>query len=200
MSNILIAIEGIDGSGKTTVARYVNDFLRSKGISTFLLESGKLPKDSIVSQIKQITHNPSNKDLTYKTETLLYLARLAQRTVEYIVPALQENKIVIVDRFIMSVLVLACYGRNQDKSVLSNMIKFAIGDIDFDFLILCDINEDNAVKRIYGKNEPLSRKELEGKKYAVKFLLENIAKKLDFQEFILISLDMDLPRTSADHE
>ena len=158
----LIAVEGIDGSGKTTVAQHIDEFLRRKNLNTSLIESGGMPGKSIVSQIKRITHNFENKDMTWTTETFLYLARLAQRVDEYIRPLLDNKSIVIVDRFTMSVLVLAHYARGQPRDLMIQMLNFAIRKINADLTILCDLEPSVALTRITSSGEPPSRKESEG--------------------------------------
>jgi len=158
----VIVFEGIDSSGKTTIARYIEKILKGRNINTFLLESGGLAEDSIVAQIKKITHSPENKDLAETAETLLYLGRLAQRVQEYVIPALRENKIVLVDRFTMSVLVLAHYGRLQEREFILNIINFSTQGIKPTFTILCDLKEKTATERMLAVGKPLSRKESEG--------------------------------------
>ena len=160
--SIIIAIEGIDGSGKTTVAKYISKYLKGKNCDVFLLESGGLPANSIVTQIKKITHNPENKNLSPITETFLYASRLAQRIREYIIPVIEENRIIVVDRFLMSVLVLAIYGRKQPRELIFEVIKLATQGVKPNFTILCDLNANIAIQRIRNTSISLSRKESEG--------------------------------------
>ena len=160
-SGSLIAFEGIDGSGKSTVARHIHQYLRERGIITCFIESGGMPEQSIVTQVKKITQDPKNENMAWTTETLLYLASLAQRVKEYAFPSLQQGKIVLADRFTMSILVLAHYARGLERNSVQHMINFSTQGICPNLTILCDIKVSEAMKR-QAKGKILSRKEKEG--------------------------------------
>ena len=157
----LVAFEGIDGSGKTTLARHVDKLLRERGLLTFFVGSGHLPSKSIVMQIKRITHSPNNHQMCQITETFLYLASLAQRTEQYVIPHLEEGKVVLADRFAMSVLVLAHYARRLPKDTVSKMIGLATREINPNLTVLCDIEVSVAEERKKSVSSQ-SRKEREG--------------------------------------
>jgi len=157
----LVAFEGIDGSGKTTLASRVDELLQEQGWSTFFVGSGCMPSESIVMQIKSITHNPDNCHMCHTTETFLYLASLAQRTEEYIIPHLEKGKVVLADRFTMSVFVLAHYARHLPRDIVSRMVCLATRELTPNLTLLCDIEVSEAEKRKKSASST-SRKEREG--------------------------------------
>ena len=97
----LIAIEGIDGSGKTTLTKIIQERLVNEGKDVFALPSGGFDSKEVEAQLRKIVIT-ENSGVTKNTETLIYFASLAQKVEQYILPALYADKIVIVDRFILS--------------------------------------------------------------------------------------------------
>ncbi|RLI73911.1 dTMP kinase [Archaeoglobales archaeon] len=95
---MLIAIEGIDGSGKTTIANYLKDELEKEGFKVVVL---KEPTNSVYGQrIKQSLNN--RLDVNEELE-LFWLDR--KHDVENnILPALENNYIVIMDRYYFSTI------------------------------------------------------------------------------------------------
>lgn len=158
---MLIAIEGIDGSGKTTLLKILESYFQKKGISVFALPSGGFSPLDVEAQIRKIVV-AENSNISKETETLLYISGLAQKVGQYVEPALKGNMVVIVDRFILSTLVLVCCMNGLDKSFAENILKFASKGLKPDFTFLCDIDEDIAYSRMISRGQPLSRREKKG--------------------------------------
>ena len=97
--NVLIAVDGIDGSGKTTVVNILNSIMAEKGYPTKSLritQSGTIAK--AVSKFCVDTQKRRDK----KDETI-FLAALQSSTIEECVfPALEEGSHVIIDRWLPS--------------------------------------------------------------------------------------------------
>ena len=92
-----LTFEGPDGSGKTTQARVLAERLRSAGLD--VLETAEPGGTPIGQQIRRILLDPINHDLRPTTELLLMFAARAQNVEQWILPALEEGKIVVCDRF-----------------------------------------------------------------------------------------------------
>ena len=72
MKGLFITFEGLDGSGKTTQIRILYDFLKEKGLDVVLTrEPGGT---EIGAKIRNILLNKENKGMSFRTETLLFLA------------------------------------------------------------------------------------------------------------------------------
>ncbi len=95
---MLIAIEGIDGSGKTTVAKYLRDKLGEMGYPVVLLRE---PTDS---EWGKKLKNTYNSRLTPEEELDLFLKDRKFDAENNIIPALKDNKIVIMDRYYFSTI------------------------------------------------------------------------------------------------
>ncbi|RLI77936.1 dTMP kinase [Archaeoglobales archaeon] len=95
---MLIAIEGIDGSGKTTIANYLKDELEKEGFKVVVL---KEPTNSVYGQrIKQSLNNR----LDVNEELELFLLDRKHDVENNILPALENNYIVIMDRYYFSTI------------------------------------------------------------------------------------------------
>lgn len=93
---LLLTFEGIDGSGKSTQARLLDDALQAEGYETLLVRE---PGGTDVSErIRSILLDP-NLNVHRMAELLLFSAARAQLVAERIRPALEDGCIVICDRF-----------------------------------------------------------------------------------------------------
>ena len=118
-----ITIEGNDGSGKSTVIEGLKKVFNERGIDTvFTREPGG---SAIAEQIRQIILDPNNTAMDDKTEALLYAASRRQHLTETVIPALEQNKLVICDRFIDSSLAYQGHARGIGIEEVYNMNMFA---------------------------------------------------------------------------
>lgn len=105
---VLLTFEGIDGSGKSTQARLLTEYLEEEGYEPLLVREPGGPEVS--ERIRSVLLDPS-LDVQPITEMLLFSAARAQLVAEHIRPALQEGRIVICDRFYDSTTAYQGYGR-----------------------------------------------------------------------------------------
>lgn len=93
---LLLTFEGIDGSGKSTQARRLNDRLQDQGYDTLLVrEPGGTP---FAEQVRSLLLD-SSYNIQAVAELLLFSAARAQLVAERIQPALEAGRIVLCDRF-----------------------------------------------------------------------------------------------------
>ena len=98
--SLFISFEGIDGCGKSTQIRLLNEYLKGKGYDVLLTRE---PGGSVISEkIRAMLLDKANSDMTDVTEALLYAAARDQLVNTVIIPALEEGKIVLCDRFVDS--------------------------------------------------------------------------------------------------
>lgn len=91
----LIVFEGIDGSGKTTQAKFLVEYLQKNAIDVIFTEwAGSRNVGEYIKKMRKdkIEVNP-------KSFSLLYAADFAERLEEVINPALSSGKTVICDRY-----------------------------------------------------------------------------------------------------
>ncbi len=155
---IFISFEGIEGTGKTTQARLLSERLVEKGYEVILTQE---PGGTVIgNRIREILLLPEHKEMSYMTELLLYNAARAQHLSEKIIPALNEGKVVITDRFTDSTVAYQGYGRGIDISLVMSIDSIATGGIKPHLTILFDLDVEVGLKRNRGINK-VDRLELE---------------------------------------
>jgi len=120
MDALFITFEGVEGAGKTTLARWLSERLRQEGIPNWLTYEPWEPR------LREVLLEHS--DLRREEEVLLFLADRAIHT-RHIRVALAEGKTVICDRYADSTLVYQGYARGLDIDWVRQMNQFATGGL-----------------------------------------------------------------------
>jgi len=102
----LIAFEGVDGAGKSTVIKRVAERLRESGQTVFMPRTGKEHSSRPTRMIRRLTRDRRNLAMDGRTEMLLYCAREAQVLSELVRPALARGETVLMDRSVLTAVVL----------------------------------------------------------------------------------------------
>jgi len=137
----LIAVEGVDASGKSTQARLLAESLGA--VSTF-----QFGATEVGAVIRRMLLDPDNDALDDRTEALLIVADKAQHVSEIVGPALRAGRDVVTDRFTASTLAYQGYGRGLDLAELRTMMHFATGGIEPDLNLLLDVPLELATRRL----------------------------------------------------
>ena len=143
--NIFISFEGVEGSGKSTQVGLLSSKLREQGKEIVVVREPGGTR--IGEQIREITHNRENVDLTAVSESYLMASSRAQLVREIIHPALLSGKIVIADRFIDSSLAYQGFGRQLGEEVIWNLNKLAIDDVMPNLTLFLDVSPEIGFKR-----------------------------------------------------
>ncbi len=142
---LFITFEGLEGCGKTTQAKMLFDFLIKQKIpSIYTKEPGGT---KIGDKIRKILLDQKNDGMDYKTEMLLFLASRAENVRLIILPALEEGKIVISDRFYDSTTAYQGCGRGIDLEIIKNLNSLVVGKAIPDLTFILDIDPYEGLKR-----------------------------------------------------
>ncbi|MFA5602505.1 MAG: dTMP kinase [Bacilli bacterium] len=150
-----IVFEGGEGSGKTTIANKMKDQLEKEGYE--VLYSREPGGVKIAEEIRNIILDKNNTELEKRTEALLFAAARRQHLVEKVIPALNEGKIVICDRFIHSSLVYQGIARGIGIEEVYDVNLFAIDDCLPDIVICLDIDPEIGLQRASERPEENNR-------------------------------------------
>jgi len=143
---LFIVFEGCDGSGKTTISQGVYNKLLELGFPViYTREPGGI---DISEQIRDIILDPKNITMDNRTEALLYAASRRQHLIEKVLPAIEDNKIVICDRFVYSSLVYQGYAREIGIDEVWKINDFAIEGRLPSRTIFLDIKPEVGLARI----------------------------------------------------
>lgn len=164
---MFITFEGGDGAGKSTVINKVYEELVKKNLSCMITrEPGGI---DIAEQIREVILNVKNTKMDARTEALLYAAARRQHLAEKVIPALEEGKIVLCDRFLHSSLAYQGYARGLGIEEVYEINKFAIDSYMPDLVILFDIEPKLGLERINkNKGREINRLDKENMDFMIK--------------------------------
>jgi len=133
----LITLEGIEGSGKTTQLLRLKEHLQNCGHQVAVTrEPGGC---RIADAIRTLLLDPGNDSIVPQAELLLYSAARAQHVAEFILPALEQGKIVVCDRFADATTVYQGVGRGLDMAQIEAVNRFASERLTPDLTLLLDV-------------------------------------------------------------
>ena len=143
---MLITIEGVDGAGKTTLARALAGRLGAE----LLREPGGV---RLSERIRELVTDPA-LEVDPRAEALLYAAARAQLVAERVRPLLGEGRTVVLDRFVDSSLAYQGAGRGLGIEAVRAMNTVGVTP-DVTFLLRIDPAEARA--RLGGQPDRLER-------------------------------------------
>ncbi len=136
----LIALEGIDGCGKSTQAKLLAD--RLGALLTFE------PGATILGQsLRRLLLDTDQAPVSERAEALLMAADRAQHLAEVVVPALDAGAWVVTDRYAASTLAYQGFGRGIDRGELATLIEWATRGLAPDLTVLIDVPAETAADR-----------------------------------------------------
>lgn len=155
-NGLFITIEGLDGSGKTTIQSFISNWFKE------LILNKKINFNDVIKTrepggvnnpfCEQLRSLIFNNDLDNKTEVLLYAAARTEHVKNTILPNIQNNNIVISDRFIDSSLVYQGYNNNVDIDKIFEINSWAINNLIPDITIYLDIDYNDARNRAMSRH------------------------------------------------
>jgi dTMP kinase len=158
---LFITFEGIEGSGKSTQAKKLSQFLMQNNIANILtFEPGG---SNIGNAIRNILLDKNNHNLHLNTEILLHLASRNQHLQEVIYPSLIAGKTVICDRFHDSTIAYQSFAMGGNIEIINNIatIIFNLNSQNInncqkfqpDITFLFDLEVERAFNRIKNRSD-----------------------------------------------
>lgn len=140
-----ITFEGGECSGKTTVINALCKVFEQKNIKYITTrEPGGI---RIAEDIRNLILDVKNTDMTPECEALLYAASRMQHLTQKVIPAINNNQIVICDRFLDSSLAYQGYARGLGMDNVLKINSFAL-DYMPELTIFIDVTPKVALKRM----------------------------------------------------
>lgn len=144
---IFISFEGPEGAGKTSVLEALISELKTK-LGDNLVTTREPGGNPISEAIRSILQPEEDNGMDKRTEALLYTAARRQHLVENIKPALDQNKIVISDRYVDSSLAYQGAGRGLGIDNIWEINQFAIDGLLPDMTIYLDVPVEIGLARV----------------------------------------------------
>jgi len=156
MRGAFIVVEGIDGSGKSTMVSHVANELRRRGRQ--VLRTREPGGTAISEQVRALLLDAKNAAMVPFTELFLYMASRAQLVDEVIRPSLAKGVDVVCDRYYYST---AAYQGAAGKVGIDTVITLAEKIAKFqkpDVVVLLDLKPELARSREGIRNDRVENK------------------------------------------
>ncbi len=149
-----ITIEGLEGSGKSSVIAFLQQHLKKQGYKVKVFrEPGST---SVGEKIRRILLDKKNPKLSAHTELLLYLAARTQLIEEEFEKVFPKFDFVIGDRFFDSTLVYQGFALGLGKVVEAAVEMFSLGIVP-DVTFFLDVSPQKGLRRLRTKDRIESR-------------------------------------------
>lgn len=146
MKGKFITFEGTDGSGKTSVIKEVERYLKVAGYDVVITrEPGGV---SISEQVRNVIHDVQNTEMDPVCEALLYAASRRQHLVQKVLPLLAEGKVVLCDRYVDSSLAYQGYARGVGIDKVKAINEFATDGVYPDLTLFINVRPEVGLARI----------------------------------------------------
>jgi dTMP kinase len=148
MRGLFITFEGIDGCGKSTQINFLTErFAKMKKPVVKTEEPGGTAGSN---EIRKILLRENNFQWSVETEALLFMAARNDHVEKVIKPSINDNKIVICDRFMDSTLVYQGMRSSQAKQLSLTLFELIAINPDITFLI--DMEPEIALERALSRS------------------------------------------------
>jgi dTMP kinase len=148
VSGVLITLEGVEGSGKTTQMMRLERWLRQRGRK---VERTREPDGTRLGLAVRRLFEHSGVGPEPLVEVFLFMAARHQHVVERIRPWLGRGCVVLCDRFVDATVAYQGYGRGVDPDLIRELNVRATGGILPDLTLLFDLDPAEGLRRIKGR-------------------------------------------------
>ena len=160
MKGIFISIEGMDGSGKTTMTNKIVEYLESKGYEVLRTRE---PGGTVVSE--KIRSIIIKNEMLPMTEFLLFAASRYEHTETVIKPALEAGKIVVCERYTDSSIAYQGYGRNLTEGPIREISKIFLNGFKPDHTFFFNVSYEVSRQKTGSRGKARDRFENEHKEF-----------------------------------
>lgn len=131
-----IVIEGVEGAGKSRQCKLLTQTLRDRGIDAVQTREpgGAELAEAVRALLLDTKYSPDAI-----TELYLYSAARRDHLNKVILPALEQGKVVICDRFYFSTLAYQGYGRGLDLGLIRRVNAATVEPLKVDLGLFLDI-------------------------------------------------------------
>ena len=155
-----IALDGLDGSGKSTQIARLADWLRGHGLTvTTCRDPGAT---AVGDAVRVILLDRHDLHLAPTTEMLLYMAARAQLVAEVVRPALDRGEWVVSDRYLLANIVYQGHAGGLDPDTIRGVGSVATGGLLPDLVLVLDVDLETSARRL---DRPLDKLENRGDDY-----------------------------------
>ena len=181
---MFITFEGCDGSGKTTQAKILADYLISCDVNVLLTSE---PLGNSLGKI--VADFLNGNEVAPLSQTLLYSAIRREHMLNVIVPALKKKYIVICDRFMDSTAAYQGYGMGIPLQFIHDLNDIVTNDLHPELTVFLDMDPEASLSRIAKKD----KYEKSGKEFYNK-VYDGFKKIAKLNRKRIVSIDANKPK------
>ena len=142
---LFVAVEGPDGSGKSTQARALTEALRAAGHEVVLTRE---PGGSDLGEtLRELLLDPGHAPVDPRTEALLFAAARSAHAVRTLRPALARGAVVVTDRYVDSSVAYQGAARGLGEARIAALNEWATDGLVPDLTVLIDVDAATAADR-----------------------------------------------------
>jgi len=196
MAGRFITLEGIEGAGKSTVARFIMEWLGARGLPAVLTrEPGGTP---LAERVRELVLKPDGEALPPLAELLLMFAARSIHLTQLIRPALARGEWVICDRFTDATRAYQGAGRGLDPASIESLATLVHADLAPDLTLLLDLSVAAGLGRVQARRAVADRFEQERAPFfeRVRAAYLQLA-RADAARFCVVDAGRDLPQVQA---
>jgi dTMP kinase len=155
---MLITFEGIEGCGKSTQVDLLFEYLAKKRYNVIKTRE---PGGTAFGEALREVALKKNMEVFPLSELLTIMAIRAQHVEELIMPALQDRRIILCDRFVDATYAYQGYGRGIDLGIIETLNRLVTKGIRPNLTVLIDCAAGLGLKRKTKNDRSLDRFEKE---------------------------------------
>jgi dTMP kinase len=141
---VILALEGVEGSGKTSQAALLERFLAERGVEAIVArEPGSTP---LGEGVRSLVLEPA-LSVPPRSELFLMLAARAAFVEHVVHPSLAAGRVVIADRFELSTLAYQGAGRGLPLDEVAATNRVATGGLQPDATLLLEVPPEEGARR-----------------------------------------------------
>lgn len=146
MAGQFVTLEGVDGSGKSTVLSHLGQALAAQGYPVVLTRE---PGGTDIGRaIRAVLLDVESTGMSPLCEAMLYAADRAQHISEVIQPALEAGNLVLCDRFTDSTIAYQSFGRGLERAWVEQLCEVAADGLVPDKTLLLDLPVEEGFRRL----------------------------------------------------
>ncbi len=159
---VFITLEGGDGSGKSTQAELLREWLADQGRT--VVRTREPGGTEVGIEVREIVLHHRG-DIAPRAEALLYAADRAHHVATVVRPALERGDVVIQDRYIDSSVAYQGAGRVLDSEAVRDLSEWATEGLLPDLTVLLDLDSETARGRLVEARTRYDRLEAEASEF-----------------------------------
>lgn len=163
---VFVSVEGLDGSGKTTVLPHVRRWIEERGHSVRLIREPGGTK--LGERIRELLLDPGLAPMDPWAEVCLYVASQAQQARDVIVPCLEQGIWILADRFRDATVAYQGWGRGLGADRVKDLQDLVLGPLFPQLTLLLDCDVAVAWNRVAKRSASRDRMEQEARQFMEK--------------------------------